>query len=134
YQIILEAEDGPHTLKAVSADGKSALGSGPTLCILDERAAWRPGRGEEMEAALHTGIGKRDGRLLIISTSAADDVNAFSQWCDRPPTGCYVQEHRPEPSLPADDYDSLMIANPGTLAGVGARPDWLMRQAQQAIE
>lgn len=134
FSMRLKAEDGPHELRAISADGKSALGGSATLVICDERAAWRPGRGEEMEAALLTSLGKRDGRMLIISTSAPDDANSFSQWCDRPPTGCYVQEHRPEPGLPADDYDSLMLANPGAVEGIGSKPEWLLQQAQQATE
>lgn len=134
FSVQLISKDGPHELKAISADGKSALGGSPTLVICDERAAWRAGRGEEMEAALLTGIGKRDGRMLIISTSAPDDANPFSQWCDNPPTACYVQEHRPSPNLDADDYDSLMIANPGSVEGIGAKPEWLQQQAQQAMQ
>lgn len=134
FSLKLTAPDGPHELKALSADGKSALGGSATLVIADERASWRPGRGEEMEAALLTSLGKRDGRMLIISTSAPDDVNSFSQWCDNPPTACYVQEHRPPPNLDADDYESLMIANPGSLQGIGARPEWLLQQAQQAMQ
>jgi phage terminase large subunit-like protein len=134
FSLTLSGPDGPHELRAVSADGKSQLGGAATLVLGDERAAWRPGRGEEMEAALLTSLGKRDGRMVMLSTSAPDDANSFSQWCDRPPTGCYVQEHRPAPGLPADDYDSLMLANPGAVEGIGARPDWLVRQAQQAME
>lgn len=134
FSMTFQSDDGPHELRAISADGKSALGGGATLVICDERAAWRQGRGEEMEAALLTSLGKRDGRMLLISTSAPDDANSFSQWCDRPPTACYVQEHRPQPGLPADDEDSLLIANPGALEGIGARPDWLIQQAQQAME
>lgn len=134
FSLKIEADDGPHELKAISADGKSALGGAATLVICDERAAWRPGRGEEMEAALLTSLGKRDGRMLIISTSAPDDANSFSQWCDAPPTACYVQEHRPKPGLAPDDHDSLMEANPGAVEGIGARPDWLVQQAQQAMQ
>lgn len=134
FSLKLFGPDGPHELRAISADGKTALGGSATLVICDERAAWRPGRGEEMEAALLTSLGKRDGKMLIISTSAPDDTNSFSQWCDNPPTACYVQEHRPAPNQDADDFDSLMVANPGSEAGIGARPEWLIQQAQQAIQ
>ena len=134
FALTIQAEDGPHKIKAISADGKSALGGGATLAILDERASWRPGRGDALEAAILTSLGKRDGRMLVVSTSAKNDVNAFSQWCDRPPSGCYVQEHRPPPGLPADDLESLLIANPGAVEGIGAPPDWLQRQAQQAMQ
>ncbi|ROO25554.1 terminase [Salinisphaera orenii MK-B5] len=134
FSLKIEADDGPHELRAISADGKSALGGAATLVIADERAAWRPGRGEEIEAALLTSLGKRDGRMLIISTSAPDDANSFSQWCDNPPTACFVQEHRPAPNQDADDFDSLMEANPGAVEGIGARPEWLVQQAQQAMQ
>ena len=53
---------------------------------------------------------------LIISTSAADDTNTFSRWLDDPPPGAYVQEHRPPFGLPADDLESLLLANPGDAA------------------
>lgn len=132
FLLTVNDDDGPHTLRAISADGKSALGGSPTLVLMDERAAWRPGRGLEMESALMTSIGKRQGRALIISTSAQDDANDFSRWLDAPPVGCYTQEHRPAPGLPADDLESLLIANPGAEAGIGTPIKLLLRSAQQA--
>src|SRR5690606_17232635 len=78
-------------------------------------------------------LGKRGGRALIISTSAPDDVNTFSRWLDEPPPGTYVQEHRPPFGLPADDAESLLIANPGAVEGIGASLEWLQAQARRAI-
>lgn len=132
----IEFEDGtgPHLLKAVPSTGKAVLGGSATLAILDERAAWMESRGDEMEAALLTSLGKRDGRALLISTSAPDDANAFSRWLDSPPSGCYTQEHRAAPDLPADDWPSLLAANPGSAEGVGATKAWLLKAARQAIE
>src|SRR5690606_15406358 len=78
-------------------------------------------------------LGKRGGRALIISTSAPDDVNTFSRWLDEPPPGTYVQEHRPPFGLPADDAESLLIANPGATEGIGASLEWLVAQARRAI-
>jgi len=52
---------------------------------------------------------------------------------DNPPPGCYVQEHRPPPGLPADDLDSLKIANPGAVYGIGASIEWLQASARRAI-
>ncbi|HOP19389.1 MAG TPA: terminase large subunit [Amphiplicatus sp.] len=132
-EIEFEDDDGPHVLRAIAADGKSALGSGPTLAILDERGHWERDRGDSLEAALLTGLGKRAGRALIISTSAPDDSHPFSRWIDQPPPRTYVQEHRPEPGLPADDLESLLIANPGARHGVGASIEWLEQQAARAI-
>lgn len=119
--------------RCIAADGKSVLGGAPTLAILDERAAWERDKGDNLENAILSGLGKRDGRALIISTSAPDDANTFSRWLDEPPPGTYVQEHRPPMGQPADDLDSLLIANPGAIEGIGATPDWLVAQARRSI-
>lgn len=119
--------------RCIAADGKSILGGAPTLAILDERAAWEREKGDNLENAILSGLGKRDGRALIISTSAPDDSNTFSRWLDEPPPGTYVQEHRPAFGLPADDLDSLLQANPGATEGIGATAEWLVAQARRAI-
>ncbi|MBE9636546.1 terminase large subunit domain-containing protein [Salipiger mangrovisoli] len=119
--------------RCIAADGKSILGGAPTLAILDERAAWDREKGDNLENAILSGLGKRDGRALIISTSAPDDANTFSRWLDEPPPGSYVQEHRPAFGLPADDLESLLIANPGSKEGIGSTAEWLVSQARRAI-
>ena len=119
--------------RVIAADGKSILGGAPTLAILDERAAWERDRGDALENAILSGLGKRDGKALIISTSAPDDTNTFSRWLDEPPPGTYVQEHRPAFGLPADDLASLLEANPGATEGIGSTPEWLVAQARRAI-
>ena len=35
--------------------------------------------------------------------------------------------------MPADDLESLLIANPGSREGIGASPEWLVAQARRAI-
>lgn len=132
-EIEYEGDGGGHVLRVIAADGKSALGGAPTLCLLDERGHWATDRGDELEHALLSGLGKRGGRALIISTSAPDDAHPFSRWIDDAPPGTYVQEHRPSPGLPADDRESLLIANPGAVHGIGADLDWLEAQAHRAI-
>ncbi|ARE38331.1 Terminase large subunit [Rhodovulum sp. P5] len=132
-EIEYEGDGGGHVLRALAADGKSALGSAPTLVLMDERGHWALDRGDELEAALLSGLGKRGGRGLIISTSAPDDTHPFSKWIDEPVPGSYVQEHRPAPGLPADDLDSLIIANPGAQHGIGSSLEWLQGQAGRAI-
>src|SRR5690625_61664 len=130
----LEIEDLDGSIvRAVAADGRAILGGAPTLAILDERAAWDREKGDELENAILSGLGKRDGRALIISTSAPDDANTFSRWLDDPPPGTYVQEHRPAFGLPADDLESLLQANPGAVEGIGSSPEWLQAQARRAI-
>ncbi|WBU53508.1 terminase large subunit [Paracoccus sp. SCSIO 75233] len=119
--------------RVIAADGKSILGGAPTLAVMDERAAWEREKGDNLENAILSGLGKRDGRALIISTSAPDDSNTFSRWLDEPPPGTYVQEHRPAFGLPADDLDSLLQANPGAKEGIGSSPEWLVAQARRAI-
>lgn len=79
------AENGGGLARVIAADGKSILGGAPTLAILDERAAWEREKGDNLENAILSGLGKRDGRALIISTSAPDDANTFSRWLDEPP-------------------------------------------------
>lgn len=119
--------------RCIAADGRSILGGAPTLAILDERAAWEREKGDLLENAILSGLGKRNGKALIISTSAPDDANTFSKWLDEPPPGTFVQEHRPPFGLPADDLESLLIANPGAKEGIGASAEWLMAQARRAI-
>lgn len=127
------AENGGGLVRAIAADGRSILGGAPTLAILDERAAWEKDKGDTLENAILSGLGKRNGRALIISTAAPDDANTFSRWMDDPPPGTYVQEHRPAFGLPADDLESLLVANPGAVEGIGASPEWLVAQARRAI-
>lgn len=119
--------------RCIAADGKSILGGAPTLALMDERAAWEREKGDNLENAILSGLGKRDGRALIISTSAPDDANTFSRWLDEPPPGTYVQEHRPAFGLPADDLESLLQANPGATEGIGSTAEWLLAQAKRAI-
>jgi phage terminase large subunit-like protein len=126
-------ENGAGLARCIAADGRSILGGAPTLAILDERAAWEREKGDTLENAILSGLGKRDGRALIISTSAPDDANTFSRWLDEPPPGTFVQEHRPPFGLPADDLESLLIANPGAVEGIGASAEWLVAQARRAI-
>lgn len=134
FEIQYDDHNGPHILKAISADGKSALGSSPTLCVLDERGHWPLAAGDELEAALLTGLAKRDGKALIISTSASNDMHPFSLWLDRDAPGVYRQEHRPTPGLPVDDVESLQIANPGSKYGIGPTLTRLKQDAALAME
>jgi phage terminase large subunit-like protein len=133
-EIEFEGDGGGHFIRAIAADGKSALGSAPTLVLMDERGHWALDRGDELEHALLSGLGKRGGRALIISTSAPDDAHPFSRWIDDPLPGTYVQEHRPPPSLPADDLPSILMANPGARYGIGSSEEWLVAQARRAIQ
>ena len=128
-----DGDGGDHVIRAIAADGKSALGSAPTLVLMDERGHWAADQGDTLEHALPSGLGKRGGRALIISTSAADDAHPFSVWLDQDQPGVYRQEHRPAPGLPADDPDSLRMANPGADHGIGASLEWLQGQARRAI-
>ena len=132
-EIEYEGDGGGHILRVLAADGKSALGSAPTMVLMDERGHWELEKGDLLESALMSGLGKRGGRALIISTSAADDTHPFSKWIDDPLPGTYVQEHRPPPGLPADDLESLIIANPGAAHGIGSSIEWLQETAKRAI-
>ncbi len=126
-EIEYEGDGGGHFVRAIAADGKSALGTAPTLILMDERGHWPLDKGNDLEAALLSGLGKRGGKGLIISTSAADDAHPFSQWIDNSQPGTYVQEHRPAPGLPVDDKESLLEANPGAKRGLGSSIEWCKR-------
>lgn len=132
-EIEYEADGGGHFIRAIAADGKTALGSAPTLVLMDERGHWQADQGDALEHALLSGLGKRGGRALIISTSAPDDGHPFSVWLDEDTPGVYRQEHRPAPGLPADDLASLKEANPGAAYGIGSSLEWLQSQARRAI-
>jgi len=132
-EISFDGDGGGHLLRVIAADGKSALGSAPTLVLMDERGHWQADKGDALEHALLSGMGKRGGRALIISTSAPDDSHPFSKWIDEPQEGVYSQEHRPAPGLPADDLESLRAANPGADHGIGSSLEWLQAQARRAI-
>ncbi|WP_237278493.1 terminase large subunit domain-containing protein [Sulfitobacter sp. M39] len=132
-EIEYEGDGGGHFIRAIAADGKTALGSAPTLVLMDERGHWAGENGDALEHALLSGMGKRGGRAIIISTSAPDDAHPFSVWLDQEQEGVYRQEHRPPPGLPADDLESLKSANPGAVHGIGSSLEWLQGQAQRAI-
>lgn len=132
-EIEFDGDGGGHFIRVIAADGKSALGSAPTLVLMDERGHWQADQGDALEHALLSGLGKRGGRALIISTSAADDAHPFSVWLDEDTPGVYRQEHRPSPGLPADDMSSLKEANPGAAHGIGSSLEWLQGQARRAI-
>ena len=66
-EIEYEGDGGGHFVRAIAADGKTALGSAPTLVLMDERGHWQADRGDDLEHALLSGLGKRGGRALIIS-------------------------------------------------------------------
>lgn len=132
-EIEYDGDGGGHIIRAIAADGKSALGSAPTLVLMDERGHWMADQGDALEHALLSGMGKRGGRALIISTSAPDDAHPFSVWLDEVQEGVYVQEHRPAPGLPADDKASLKEANSGAAHGIGSSLEWLQGQARRAI-
>ena len=53
------AENGGGLARVIAADGKSILGRAPTLAILDERAAWEREKGDNLENAILSGLGKR---------------------------------------------------------------------------
>lgn len=132
-EIEFDGDGGGHIVRCIAADPKNALGTSPTLAIMDERGHWPADKGDDLEAALLSGLGKRDGKAIIISTSAADDTASLSHWIDEPPPNTYVQEHRPAPGMPADDLESLLIANPGARHGIGSTPAWLHEQSKRAI-
>lgn len=132
-EIEFDDDTGPHLIRILPADGRTALGTSPTLCICDERGHWEREKGDALEHALLSGVGKRNGRMLLVSTSASDNTHAFSRWIDEPQVGSYIQEHRAPDGCAPDDIEAIKAANPGAEFGVGASTDWLTAQARRAI-
>jgi phage terminase large subunit-like protein len=132
-EIEFEDETGPHLIRVLAADGRTALGTSPTLVICDERGHWEKDKGDSLEHALLSGVGKRNGRMLLISTSARDDAHAFSKWLDEDQAGVYRQEHRADEGCTPDDPEQIRKANPGAEYGVGASLEWLAAQARRAV-
>ena len=133
-EIEYDDETGPHLIRVLAADGKNALGTSPTLVIGDERGHWPLDKGNALEEALLSGAGKRNGRTLLISTSASDDSHPFSRWLDDEQAGVYRQEHRADDGCAPDDLEQIRKANPGAEHGVGASVEWLAAQARRAID
>ncbi|MBM3654881.1 MAG: terminase, partial [Alphaproteobacteria bacterium] len=132
-EIEFDDETGPHIVRVLPADGRTALGTSPTLCICDERGHWEKEKGDSLEHALLSGVGKRNGRMFLVSTSASDDTHAFSRWIDEPLAGSYVQAHRAPDGCAPDDLEAIKAANPGAQHGVGASLEWLLAQARRAV-
>jgi len=133
-EIELRTEDGPHILRAVAADGRNLLGLAPTLVICDEMGHWPQDKGSDLMGALFSALGKRDGRALMISTSASDDAHFFSRLIDDPLPGSFVREYRAPMDLPIDSDEALLASNPGSPDGIGPRVEWLKSEAQRAMK
>ena len=133
YSPKLEIElDGEHKIRAIAADGAGILGTSPTLVICDERASWPEPKGSRLESALLTGALKRGGKVLVISTSAANDSHPFSRWLDEDEPSTYRQEHRAPPGLEPDDPVAIKAANPGIAAGIAPALKELQAAARRA--
>ena len=132
-EIEYDGDGGGHIVRCISADPKNALGAAPVLAIMDERGHWPDEKGDDLESALLSGLGKRGGRCVIISSSAPSDSASLSKWIDEPPEGTFVMEFRAPDGLPADDPKGITAANPGAKYGIGSSPKWLKAQAQRAI-
>ena len=132
-EIEWDGDGGGHVIRVIAADGKSSLGGAPTLILMDERGFWELDKGNELENALLTGLHKRRGRALIISTSAPNDAHPFSVWLDQEQEGVFRVEHRPPEGLPADDLESLKVANPGYRSGIVDIKE-LQQDARRAIK
>jgi phage terminase large subunit-like protein len=128
-----EGDGGGHELRVLASDARNALGLSPTFALLDERGAWDQERGSALHHAIQSAMGKRAGRMLVISTSAPDDNHDFSKLLDEPGEGVFVQEHRAPDDVPADDLAAIKAANPGAAAGIGSSLEWLQQEARRAI-
>lgn len=126
--------NGGGMIRAVAADAKNLLGLSPTMICEDEFGHWHPEKGMQLHAALETSAGKRQAKMVIISTSASDDSHPLSQLLDTPPPHSFIIECRAPLGMPADDLDGIKAANPGSEYGIGPSLQWLQEQARVAIQ
>ncbi|SDJ34111.1 Phage terminase-like protein, large subunit, contains N-terminal HTH domain [Bradyrhizobium sp. Rc2d] len=133
-EVRYEGDGGGHVLRVLASDAKNALGLAPVFSLLDERGFWDRDKGDSLEAAIFSALGKRSGRALVISTSAPDNTHSFSKMLDEPGERMYVQEHRAPEGCAPDDIEALKIANPGAASGIGSSLDWLQGEARRAMQ
>ncbi|MEH6950614.1 terminase TerL endonuclease subunit [Nitrobacter sp. NHB1] len=132
-EVRFEGDGGGHVLRVLASDAKNALGLAPVFSLLDERGFWDRDKGDALEAAIFSALGKRSGRAMVISTSAPDDAHSFSKLLDAPGENVYVQEHRAPAGCAPDDLEAIKAANPGAVTGIGSSLDWLQGEARRAL-
>lgn len=133
-EVRYEGDGGGHVLRVLASDAKNALGLAPVFALLDERGFWEKDKGDSLEAAIFSALGKRSGRAVVISTSAPDDAHSFSQLLDEEQEGVYRQEHRAPTGCAPDDLKAIEAANPGAKSGIGSSLAWLQGEARRAIK
>ena len=67
-EIEYEDDDGSHYLRALAADGKSALGTAPTLVLMDERGHWPRDLGDQEVSGLPGGLKSQGNRVNELVT------------------------------------------------------------------
>ncbi|MFZ5693305.1 MAG: terminase TerL endonuclease subunit [Pseudomonadota bacterium] len=132
-EIRYEGDGGGHSIRVLASDAKNALGLSPVFALLDERGAWDE-KGDQLEAAIFSALGKRSGRALVISTSAPNDAHSFSKLLDEGGEGIFTQEHRAPDGCAPDDVEAIKAANPGAVEGIGSSLEWLRAQARRAMQ
>lgn len=134
YSPRLEIEfDGYLLIHVTAADGKSALGSSPTLDLMDERGHWATDQDDALEHALLSGIGKRNCRALNIWTSARTTHIRFRSgwiWSRKVSTVRSIARRRDCPPM---IWGASKRQNPRAAYGIGQSLDWLQAQARRAI-
>lgn len=132
-QIRYEGDGGGHALNVLASDARNALGLSPVFAILDERGFWDESKGDSLQDAITSACGKRAGRVLVISTSAATDNHTFSKLLDEPGEGVFVREYRAPDHLPPDSVEAILASNPGAARNIGGSVEWLQGAARRAL-
>ncbi|MDP1583933.1 MAG: terminase large subunit [Bradyrhizobium sp.] len=133
-QIRFASDGGGHTLDVLASDAKNALGLSPVFALCDERGFWPDDKGDSLENAITSACGKRNGKVLLISTSAPSDSHPFSRLLDDPSDGIFVAEYRAPEGLTPDSAEAILAANPGAAEGIGGSLEWLQAAARRAVQ
>ncbi len=132
-EVRYDGDGGGHSIRVLASVAKHALGMSCNLVVEDERGAWDD-KGDQLEAALFGSLGKRNGRALVLSTSAPTDSHSLSRMLDSPTEGMYCQEHRAPDGAEVDSIEAITAANPGAAENIGASIEWLQAAARRALQ
>lgn len=116
-----ELRAGGGTLRCISSDAGKAHGLGPSLVIADELHTWPPGEGADLYTALRTALGKRDARLLCLTTAGFDHESLLGKLRAR------------ALKLPQVEHKGTLTTASDQAGGL-AMLEWAMRDDAEALD
>ena len=131
-EIECDGDGGDHWSGPSRRTARSALGTAPTLVLMDERGHWADDRGDDLEHALLSGLGKRGGRALIISDLGGRRRAPVFAVDRRPARGRLRAGASAAAGAAGGRRESPAHRESGRPHGIGADLTWLEAQARRA--